>query len=66
MDAKVHKAVMIVKDAVNFAQRDLTEIQYRSFLSKLIEEAEGWSMILDDLALSDELDDHMEDEEVDD
>ena len=51
MDAKVNKAVMIVEDAINFAQRDLSNIQYQSFLNKLLEEAELWSTIHDDLLL---------------
>ena len=62
MDPKVKKAVMIVKDSVNFAQRDLSNIQYQSFLNKLLEEAELWSTIYDDLLLDHgELDDEDED-----
>lgn len=35
MNAKVKKAVQIVRDAVDFAQRDLSEGEYTEFLNEL-------------------------------
>lgn len=53
MSARVQRAVKQVRDAVSSASSGLSRDEYKQFLEELDAEAEGWSMLLDEMEKED-------------